>query len=142
MRTNKGVPSTRSAKSACALLFLALSAMATVQAGSRPDEVHRLSQDLTPIGAMRSANDSGTIPKWTGGITEPPVPYEPGDHHPDPFAAEQPLFRINKDNLDQYRDSLGAGQIAMISRYPDYYLDVYPTHRTAAFPTRIYEMTA
>jgi len=124
------------------LLLLALGAVANVHAGARPDEVQRLSDDLTPIGAMRSGNDSGTIPEWTGGITEPPVPYEPGDHHPDPFASEQPLFRINQDNLDQYRDSLGAGQIAMISRYPDYYLDVYPTHRTAAFPTRIYEMTA
>jgi hypothetical protein len=124
------------------LLLLALGAMANVQAGARPDEVHRLSDDLTPIGAQRSANDSGAIPEWAGGITEPPVPYEPGDHHPDPFAAEQPLFRISRDNLDKYRDSLGAGQIAMLTRYPDYYLDVYPTHRTAAFPTRIYEMTA
>jgi hypothetical protein len=124
------------------LLVLALGAIANVQAGAKPDEVHRLAEDLTPIGATRSGNDSGSIPEWTGGITEPPVPYQPGDHHPDPFAAEQPLFRINQDNLDQYRDSLGAGQIAMISRYPDYYLEVYPTHRSAAFPARIYEMTA
>ena len=124
------------------LFLLMLGAVANVQAGASPDEVQRLADDLTPIGAMRSGNDSGTIPEWTGGITEPPVPYEPGDHHPDPFVSEQPLFRINQDNLDQYRDSLGAGQIAMISRYPGYYLDVYPTHRTAAFPTRIYEMTA
>ena len=129
-------------QTACMLLLLALGAVPNVQAGASPDEVQRLADDLTPIGAIRSGNDSGTIPEWTGGITEPPVPYEPGDHHPDPFAAEQPLFRINKDNLDQYRDLLGAGQIAMITRYPDYYLDVYPTHRTAAFPTRIYEMTA
>ncbi len=124
------------------LFVLTLGAMANAVAGAMPDEVPRLSGDLTPIGATRSANDSGTIPEWTGGITEPPVPYEQGDHHADPFAAEQPLFRINQDNLDQYRDSLGAGQIAMISRYPDYYLEVYPSHRTAAFPARIYEMTA
>jgi hypothetical protein len=125
------------------LLFLLLPcAAANLRAEARPDEVQRLSGDLTPVGAIRSGNDSGTIPEWTGGITEPPVPYEPGDHHPDPFAGERPLFRITQENLDEHRESLGVGQIAMLSRYPDYYLDVYPTHRTAAFPARIYEMTA
>jgi hypothetical protein len=132
----------RPARHVCLLFLLTLGASANVLAEARPNELHRLSGDLTPIGATRSGNDSGTIPEWRGGITEPPVPYQPGDHHPDPFAAEQPLFRISRDNLDQYRDSLAVGQAAMISRYPDYYLNVYPTHRSAAFPARIYEMTA
>src|SRR5699024_10198825 len=38
--------------------------------------------------------------------------------------------------------SLGAGQIALFERYPDsYYMKVYPTHRSASFPQRIYEAT-
>jgi hypothetical protein len=123
------------------LTILCLLFAGSLAAGPRPDQVHRLSADLTPIGAERSANEEGTIPEWVGGITEPPLPYEPGDHHPDPFAGEQALFRIDAGNVDQHRNFLGAGTIAMLKRYPGYYLDVFPTHRSAAFPERIYEMT-
>ena len=127
---------------ACAtILFLACLA-ADALAGPRGDEVHRLSEDLTPVGAERGPNESGSIPAWTGGITEPPLPYEPGDHHPDPFADEQALFRIDSANLEQHRESLGAGQAGMLSGYPDFYIDVYPSHRTAALPQHVYEKTA
>ena len=98
--------------------------------------------DLTPIGAERDGNEAGTIPPWTGGITEPPVPYAPGDHHPDPFAGEQPLLRINAANMDEHRAFLSVGQIALLSTYPDYFMDIYTGHRTAAYPQRIYDMTA
>jgi len=129
--------------SARAALFLFVIALPVLSlAGAKPDEIHRLSEDLTPIGAERNGNDVGTIPDWTGGITAPPVPYEQGEYHPDPFAAEQPLFRIDGNNVDQYRASLAEGQVRMLTQYPDMYFDVYPSHRTAAFPQRIYEMTA
>ena len=51
-------------------------------AGAKPDQVHRLSEDLTPMGSERAGNADGTIPEWTGGITTPPAGYSPGDHHP------------------------------------------------------------
>jgi hypothetical protein len=117
-------------------------AAASLQAGARPDEIHRLSQDLTPLGAERAGSEDGGIPAWTGGITEPPVAYQPGDHHADPYPTEQPLFRIDRSNVAQHRGLLGVGQVAMIEKYPDYYFEVYPSHRSAAFPARIYEMTA
>src|SRR5210317_1072578 len=85
-------------------------------AGARPDEVHRLGEDLTPVGAERKGNTDGSIPSWTGGITAPPLPYQAGDHHPDPFAGEPALFRIDRGNLDDHRASLGAGQVAMIEK--------------------------
>ncbi|MCF6226456.1 MAG: DUF1329 domain-containing protein [Xanthomonadales bacterium] len=113
-----------------------------VVAEGKPDEVHRLSEDLTPVGAVRAGNDAGTIPAWTGGITEPPAGYKVGDHHPNPFPNEKPLFRIDASNYEQYAEQLGVGQIALLKRYPEtYYMDVYTTHRTASFPERIYEMT-
>ena len=123
-------------------ICLGILATADLVAGPQPNQVHRLSEDLTPVGAERAGNEAGTIPAWTGGILEPPVPYEPGDHHPDPFIGEQALFRIDAGNLEQYREFLGTGQVAMLEKYPDFYLEVYPSHRTAAFPERIYEMTA
>ena len=46
-------------------------------AGAKPDEAHRLSEDLTPMGSERAGNAAGTIPEWTGGITTPPAGYSP-----------------------------------------------------------------
>ena len=107
-----------------------------------PADAERLARDLTPIGAERAGNADGSIPTWTGGITSPPELYSEGDYHPDPFAGEQPLLRIDRENVEAHRDLLSAGQVAMIQRYADFYLEVYPSHRSAAYPERIYEMTA
>jgi len=112
-------------------------------AGAKPDEVHRLSEDLTPMGSERAGNAEGTIPAWTGGITTPPPEYNPGDHHQNPYPEDKPLFRITGANYQDYADKLSVGQQATFAKYPDtYYMDVYPTRRSVSFPERIYEMTA
>ena len=67
-------------------------------------DASRLGADLTPLGAEAKGNADGSIPAWTGGITTPPAGYKPGQHHPDPFAADQPLFTITKANLEQARN--------------------------------------
>ncbi len=104
-------------------------------------EADRLGRDLTPLGAEKAGNADGSIPAWDGGITTPPAGYKPGDHHPDPFAGEQPLFTITAANASQYADKLTAGSLALLKAYPDYSLPVYPSHRTAANPPRVYEAT-
>ena len=105
------------------------------------EEVARLGQDLTPMGATQAGSEDGTIPSWEGGITTPPAGYTPGDHHPDPYADDKILFTINKDNASQYADKLSAGHKAMLEKYDSFYLNVYPTHRSASFPQRIYDAT-
>lgn len=122
-------------------LGLALSLWATApMAGVSPEEVARLGNELTPLGAIRAANEDGSIPAWEGGITEPPAGYEPGDFHPDPFASDAILFTITPQNVDQYREKLSPGQIAMFERYPDSWrMNVYPTHRSASYPDFVYE---
>ena len=124
-----------------AIALGALLTSAAAFAAVSPDQAARLNQDLTPLGAERAGNADGTIPAWTGGITRPPAGYTPGMHHPDPFAGEQPLYVITKTNLDQYRDKLTAGNLALLQAYPDYKLPVYPTHRTAAVPQYAYDAT-
>lgn len=117
-------------------------AMSVAYAGPKPDEIDRLSNDLTPMGSIRAGNEAGTIPAWTGGITEPPAGYQPGDHHPDPFADDEVLFTIDSSNYQEYRDQLSVGQIAMFERYPETFkMPVYTTRRSASFPERIYEKT-
>ncbi len=93
---------------------------------------------LTPLGAIRAGNDQGTIPAWTGGLGAMPA-HRTGTYLPDPFAGEKPLFRITARNVDRYADKLAAGTIAMIRTMHDYYVDVYPTHRTAAAPQFVYD---
>ena len=96
---------------------------------------------LTPLGAERAGNADGTIPEWTGGITQPPSSYKVGMHHPDPFPGDKPLFTITSKNYKDYGDKLSAGQKAMFEKYPDWRMVVYPTRRSASNPARTYEMT-
>jgi hypothetical protein len=98
---------------------------------------------LTPWGAEIAANKEGTIPAYTGGQTTLPAGFnkdKPG-LRPDPFASEKPLFSITAKNVDQYSDKLAEGAKAMLKQYPTFRIDVYPSHRTAAFPKSVQEGT-
>jgi hypothetical protein len=101
----------------------------------------RLGADLTPLGAEKAGSADGAIPAWDGGITTPPAGYKVGDHHPDPYAGDRPLYTVTAANLSQYQDHLTAGHVALLKAYPDYKLEVYPSHRSAANPQRIYDAT-
>ncbi|MEO7013693.1 MAG: DUF1329 domain-containing protein [Dokdonella sp.] len=120
--------------------MLANAAMAKVSA----DEANKLGvtgTPLTPLGAERAGNADGSIPAWTGGITQPPAGYKVGMHHPDPFPGDKPVFTITAKNYKDYGDKLSAGQIGMFEKYPDWRMIVFPTRRSASFPARNYEMT-
>jgi hypothetical protein len=98
-------------------------------------------EGLTPLGAEQAGNTDGTIPAWSGGIRTPPAGYKPGDHHPDPFADDRVLFTINGENVEQHKDKLSPGQLALLKTYSTYKMDVYPTQRSASYPQRIYDAT-
>ena len=117
--------------------------VASLWAGPHPEQLDRLQADLTPVGALRAGNTDGRIPEWTGGINQPPQGYQPGTVHVDPFVGETTLLRISASNLDEHAAHLSPGQIAMLRKYDEsYFMDVYPTHRSAAFEQRIYDKTA
>ncbi|WP_301100900.1 DUF1329 domain-containing protein [Propionivibrio sp.] len=100
-----------------------------------------MGKSLTPVGAVAAANAAGTIPAWDGGLTKPPADFKPGGHYPDPYANDRPLFTITADNVDQYREHLTPGQVAMLKKYPTYKIVVYPTRRSASFPKAFYDDT-
>ena len=104
-----------------------------------PQEAEQLKSTLTPTGAERGGNKDGSIPAWTGGITAPPAEYKTGAARPDPFKDEHPLFSITAANYKTYADKLPEGQKALFEKYPDYRMDIYPSHRTAALPQRVYD---
>src|SRR5262245_19094146 len=107
-------------------------------AGATQVEVERRKTTLTPVGAERAANRDGTIPAWSGGYTTPASGYRPGEPEPDPFAADAKLFSITSVNYKNYADKLPDGAKALFERFPDYRMDIYQTHRSAALPRQIY----
>jgi len=104
-------------------------------------DLAKLGTTLTPLGAEKAGNAAGTIPAWDGGITTPPAGYKEGGYYPDPFAGDKPLFTIDAKNMDQYRDQLPPGAMAMMRKYPDYNMVVYPSRRSASFPACHYQET-
>ncbi|WP_295472655.1 DUF1329 domain-containing protein [uncultured Pseudomonas sp.] len=123
------------------LLGLTLAAAQLAQAAVSPEQAKRLSSELTPMGAERAANADGSIPAWSGGFTQAPAGYVSGAKRADPFASEKPLYSVTAANLGQYAGVLAEGTQALLRKYPDYRLDVYPTHRSAAAPQWVYDNT-
>ncbi|MGP0172978.1 DUF1329 domain-containing protein [Pseudomonas sp. NCHU5208] len=119
------------------LSALALQAQAKVDAA----QAERLGRDLTPLGGEMAGNAAGSIPAWSGGVSTPPAGYQVGMHHPDPFAADKPLYRVDSQNLAQYEALLPPGMHSLLQQNPGFYLRVFPTRRSAAAPQRIYDAT-
>ena len=106
----------------------------------------KLGGELTPMGAEKAANAAGTIPAWNGGLTSAAQAGAPGfksgGHHPDPYASDKPLYKIDATNMSRYAANLTAGHKALLNAYKNsYFINVYPSHRSAAFPQRIYDAT-
>jgi len=127
------------------LLLAALAALTTTlpaRAGVSPEEARLLGTTLTEVGAERAGNADGSIPAYTGGLTRPPASFVPGSgSRPDPFAGEAPLLSVDARSADRYAGKLSEGTKALMARYPDFRIDVYPTHRSVAFPGFVTENT-
>lgn len=120
-------------------LVLFLAAAGIARADTAPDA---LGKSLTPMGAEKAGNAAGTIPPWDGGLIECPSGHKPGDHYPNPFPQDKPLFTIDASNMEKHQAHLSPGQMALLRKYPTWKMQVYPTRRTAAFPKGHYEETA
>lgn len=124
---------------AMGLVAIALAGAAVADEGATTAD---LGGKLTSFGAIVAGNAAGTIPPYDGGL-KVPAGLVPGDGNwPNPFANEKPRLRITAANADQYADQLAAGQLQLLKQNPDtYYLEVYPTHRTATFPANFLAAT-
>ena len=119
------------------LLFTVMFCTSGVRAKTSAKDAARLGHDLTPFGSEKARNAEGTIPAWDGGITQPPANYTPGDHHPDPFADDKVLFKINQTNMAEYADQLTEGNKALLTADENYFLNVYPSRRTMSAPPNV-----
>ena len=94
----------------------------------------QLGDNLTVVGAEKSGNKNGTIPKYMGGLPE----NIGADPLADIYSHETPLFVITHENLSKYKNQLTDGQKALFKKYPNTYkMPVYQTHRTSRYPQSI-----
>lgn len=120
---------------------LILAASLPVSAKVDQAKADALKSTLTPTGAEKGANKDGSIPAWDGGVKAAPAGYSLGKRYTDPFT-DKPKFTISKANLDQYKDKLTPGQLALFAKYDTYKMNVYETRRTFANPQFVYDATA
>ncbi|MEK6805601.1 MAG: DUF1329 domain-containing protein [Pseudomonadota bacterium] len=118
------------------LAILALLTALSAHAKVTPEEAAKLGAELTPIGAEKAGNAAGTIPAWDGGL--PQKPMKRGDN---PFADDKPLYTITAQNLEQYKPLLTDGHKALFRTFPEYKMNVYPSRRSASYPSWFYEAT-
>src|SRR6185503_12216367 len=106
----------------------------------------KLGVELTPLGGEKAGNADGSIPAWDGGLTSAAQAgnpgFKPGQHYADPYASDKPLYTVTAANMGQYAAKLTEGHKKLLQTYKSSFkMNVYPTHRTAAYPQRIYDAT-
>jgi hypothetical protein len=107
------------------------------------EQAKTLGTTLTGVGAEKAASKDGTIPAYEGGLTTPPAGFKAGDGiRPNPYASERPRLVVDAKNVAQHADKLTAGTRALLEKYPSFRVDVYPTHRSVAFPKWVLDNTA
>lgn len=113
---------------------------AGAQAAVSADEAAQLKSTLTPLGAEKAANKDGTIPAWDGGLKSASGP-KVGDLPVNPYPNDKPILKIDAKNAAQHAAKLSEGTQALMKKYPDFYVNVYPTRRSAAAPAYVYDNT-
>lgn len=129
----------KGSRAALALAAFGALAFSGASGAASDADIARLGKDLTPVGAEKAGNKDGSIPAWTGGAMSAPAGWKVGQKRIDPFAADKPLFSIDASNVEQYKDRLSEGQVALLRTLKGYRMDVYPTRRSCGFPDFVYE---
>jgi hypothetical protein len=102
-------------------------------------DAEKLKTTLTPLGAERAGNADGSIPTWSGENLPLPPGGGPYGLLPDFFASDAKVVSIDASNMAQYQEKLSVGTMAMMTKYPGFRIDVYPTHRTAIATQEVYD---
>lgn len=103
---------------------------------SHADErAKKLDGELTPLGAERAANKSGSIPAWVGDSKR-------SEALSKELLDESPLFVIKASNMETYSDFLTEGQKLLFSAYAETFeMPIYKSHRLHLAPPYLYEAT-
>lgn len=125
---------------ACAFAMASL-VVITGHAAVSADEAKQLGGPvLTPMGAEKSGNKEGTIPAYDPKLISAPAGWDRKTMgYPDPWN-EKPLYSITAKNAAQYADKID-GMADVFKKYPNFRMDVYPSHRHITFPKYVIDNT-
>lgn len=113
------------------VVAVSLTVAGTAWAQVSPEELKQLGATLTPWGAEIAGNADGSIPAFTGGLQGKDNFDSANRRFANLFADEKPVLSINANNMAQHADKLTVGTQELMKRWPNFRIDVYPTHRTA-----------
>jgi len=123
------------AERSAVLAFTFLAIACGAHAGVTAEEAAALGSTLTAVGAEKAGSADGRIPEYTGGLRALPAGRQAGDTRlVDPFAQEKPLQTLAGADAGGASSQLTAGTLELLRRYPSFRVEVYPTHRTVAYP--------
>lgn len=122
--------------SVVALLLVVMQAWGT-ELADRAELQRKLSTELTPMGAVRAGNVQGTIPPWSGGITAPPIGWQAQQGYRDPFAQDEVLFTITRENMRAHLAQLTPGLAALLNKVSGFAIPVFTARRSAAIPKAV-----
>ncbi|MET0379659.1 MAG: DUF1329 domain-containing protein, partial [Spongiibacteraceae bacterium] len=113
-----------------------------VGAAVSADEAKQLGGTLTQWGAEKAGNKDGSIPAWSEVRLKAPADFDPKEPKrlPQPFK-EKPLFSITAQNMAQYADKMTVAETELFKKYPNFRMDIFPTHRTAFYPKFVIDNT-
>lgn len=118
---------------------------ASAMAALTPEEIKELDgPKLTAIGAEKAGNADGTIPPYTGEKIPVPAGFDRSKQVfplPKFVVEEKPLYVIDSKNMAQHADKLSEMLKALLTKYPGFHLNVYPTHRTYYINAKLAENT-
>ena len=114
----------------------------TALAAVSSDAAQELGTSLTEFGAEKAGSADGSIPAYTGGVASV-AGYDPkaSPHYIDPFKNEKPLYSVTAENMAQYDALLSPGTKALIKTYPEFRIDVYPSHRSVRYTPVVLQNT-
>ncbi|WP_048308015.1 DUF1329 domain-containing protein [Halomonas sp. PR-M31] len=129
-----------------ALVFSSLFTLALfpsiTQAAVSAQEVQKLGNELTCVGAVSAGNKEGTIPpfsgKWLGTPSGMNYDENVGQHPINPYRNDTPIFVITGDNWRENSNKLTPGQQAMFEQYPQTFeMPIYPGRRDFRYPPQV-----
>lgn len=116
------------------VVAVSLTVAGTAWAQVSPEELKQLGATLTPWGAEIAGNADGSIPAFTGGLQGQDNYDTANKRFATLFSDEKPLLSIDAKNMAEHADKLTVGTQELMKRWPDFRIDVYPTHRTIFQP--------
>ncbi|MEL0214662.1 MAG: DUF1329 domain-containing protein, partial [Burkholderiaceae bacterium] len=58
------------------------------------------------------------------------------------IESERPIFKVNKNNMNEYSLHLSSGLQAVLNKYPNYEIQVFNSYRSSSYPEKIQQQIA